>query len=263
MCVILVRCSAIAARLRSVIWVHCPMFRTRNSRRLFESLQSPSSVILHELSSKFCTTYSPLEIWFNDASPILSQKLTSKLVRFNAPSARCAIPSSPIPSQERKFNSRRLRSVERCESPLSVIPQQKLRFKHSRFSRPFEMFRKALSVIFWQSCKHKWVKFLFPHAGVDWLEFRPARCAIPVSEICRQLRRLRYLSLGKPQAQRSKPVFVILQHPARSNTSRLLRNRAIFPMLVSVSCLHKLKFSTVKFGRSLTSAWLIPMSVTL
>lgn len=170
------------------------------------------------------------------------------------------MPSSPIPSQDRRFSSRRLRRVAKWESPLSVIPQQKLKLIDCRCTSPLAMLLSALSVIFWQSCKHKVVKFLLPRAE---LAFSPARCAMPVSEMCRQLRRFKYFNFGKPQAHKRSPVFVMLQHPARSSTSKLLKNRAIRPRLVSVICLHKLRFNTVKDERSLTKACPIPMSVTL
>lgn len=78
MFVMLVKFSAIEAKLMSVIWVHWPIFKTRRSWRLLAALQRPSSVIWQEFKPRFFKWCSPLDIWFNAASPTLSQKLTSK-----------------------------------------------------------------------------------------------------------------------------------------------------------------------------------------
>lgn len=78
MFVILVKFSAIEAKLMSVICVHWPIFNTRRSWRLRAALQRPSSVMWQEFKPRFFKWWSPLDIWFNAATPTLSQKLTSK-----------------------------------------------------------------------------------------------------------------------------------------------------------------------------------------
>src|SRR6218665_183966 len=91
----------------------------------------------------------------------------------------------------------------------------------------------------------------------------PVICSTALFEIPRKLRRFKIFSFLRPHAIKRIPLSLTLEHPPTSSDSRYFKLLAIRLSVLSVICLHKLKFNVVSDGSSCDNAFPRTLSVRL